>query len=91
MARLLVQLKLRLLRNALNSSTAARVSFLFSSYGALIVAIGVFWILSLLRGSSVSVDLTSIIFTGFAVGWLVIRFPSRLPSPLLSHNLVRTR
>ena len=38
MARLLVQLKLRLLRNALNSSTAARVSFLFSSYGALIVA-----------------------------------------------------
>jgi len=72
MARLLVQLKLRLLRNALNSSTAARVSFLVSSYGALIVAIGVFWILSLLRGSSVSVDLTSIIFTGFAVGWLVL-------------------
>jgi hypothetical protein len=72
MARLLVQLKLRLLRNALNSSTAARVSFLFSSYGALIVAIGVFWVLCLLRGSSASVALTSVIFTGFALGWLIL-------------------
>src|ERR1700722_11359428 len=72
MARLLVQLKLRLLRNALNSSTAARVSFLFSSYGALIVAIGVFWVLCLLRGSSASVALTSVIFTVFALGWLIL-------------------
>src|SRR6202161_2520849 len=72
MARLLLQLKPRLLRHALNSCTAARVSFLFSSYGALIVAIGVFWVLCLLRGSSASVALTSVLFTGFALGWLTL-------------------
>ena len=40
MARRLVQLKLRLLRNALHASTAAQVSFLVSTTLAILVAIG---------------------------------------------------
>jgi ABC-2 type transport system permease protein len=72
MARLLVQLKLRLLRNALRSSTAARISFLASTTCAVLVAIGAFVVLALFRGQSTSVDLTAVIFTVFALGWLIL-------------------
>jgi ABC-2 type transport system permease protein len=72
MARLLVQLKLRLLGNALRSSTAARISFIFSTFFAVVVAAGTFVVLALLRGQSTSVDLTTVIFTMFAFGWLIL-------------------
>jgi ABC-2 type transport system permease protein len=72
MARVLVQLKLRLLLNALRSSTAARTSFILSTFFALVVAAGGFYVLSLFRGLSASVDLTTVIFTGFALGWLIL-------------------
>jgi ABC-2 type transport system permease protein len=71
MARLLVQLKLRLLRNALRSSRPAKVSFIVSTTFACLFAIGVFIVLALLRGSSASVDLTTVIFTALALGWLI--------------------
>jgi len=71
MARLLVELKLRLVRNALRSSTAARVSFLVSTTFAVLVAIGTFWLLAQLRLLSASVDLTTVIFSIFAIGWLI--------------------
>ena len=70
MARLLVQLKLRLLRNALRSSTPAKVSFIVSSILACLVAAGTFTLLALIRGSSASVDVSAVIFTVFAFGWL---------------------
>ena len=71
MARLLVQLKLRLVLNALRSSTAAQTSFILSTFFALVVAIGGFYVLALFRGLTASVDLTTVIFTAFALGWLV--------------------
>jgi ABC-2 type transport system permease protein len=71
-ARLLVQLKLRLLRNALRSSTAGKISFILSTTVAGLVAIGCFIVLSLFRGQSWSVDLTTVIFTVFAFGWLIL-------------------
>ena len=72
MARRLVQLKLRLLRNALHASTAAQVSFLVSTTLAILVAIGTFVVLALFRGQSVSVDVTSVTFTVLAFGWLIL-------------------
>ena len=72
MARRLVQLKLRLLRNALHASTAAQVSFLVSTTLAILVAIGTFVVLALFRGQSVSVDVTSVTFTVFVFGWLIL-------------------
>jgi len=72
MARLLVQLKLRLLLNALNSSTAAEASFIISTFFAVVMAAGTFLVLALFRGLSTSVDLTTIIFTVFAFGWLIL-------------------
>jgi ABC-2 type transport system permease protein len=72
MARHLVQLKLRLLRNALHASTAAQISFLVSTALAIAVAIGTFVVLALLRGQSASIDVTSAIFTAFAFGWLIL-------------------
>jgi ABC-2 type transport system permease protein len=72
MARRLVQLKLRLLRNALHSSTAAQVSFLISTALAILVAIGTFVVLALCRGQGASVDVASVIFTAFAFGWLIL-------------------
>ena len=71
MARLLVELKLRLVANALRSSTAARVSFVLSTTFAVLVAIGIFWLLAQLRPLSASVDLTTVIFSIFAIGWLI--------------------
>ena len=72
MARLLVQLKLRLLTNALRSSTSVQTSFITSTFFAVVVAIGGFYVLALFRGISASVDLTTVIFTLFAVGWLIV-------------------
>jgi ABC-2 type transport system permease protein len=72
MARLLVQLKLRLLGNALHSSTAVKVSFLVSTIFAVLTAVGTFVILALLRGQSASVDVTAVIFTVFVFGWLIL-------------------
>jgi len=71
-ARLLVQLKLRLLRNALRSSTRAKVSFVISTISAVLVAIGTFAGLAVLRGQSTSVDVTAVVFTLFAFGWLML-------------------
>jgi ABC-2 type transport system permease protein len=71
MARLLVQLKLRLLLNALRSSNAAKISFIISTTFAVLLAIGTFLLLAAFRGKSTSVELTSVIFTVFAFGWLI--------------------
>ena len=72
MARLLVQLKLRLLRNALRSSTQAKVGFIISTIFAVLVALAAFGSLAALRGHSASVDVTTVIFTVFAFGWLIL-------------------
>lgn len=72
MARLLVQLKLRLLLNALHSSRTAKVSFIVSTTFAVLLAIGTFLVLASFRGKTTSVDLTAVIFTVFAFGWLIM-------------------
>jgi ABC-2 type transport system permease protein len=72
MARLLVQLKLQLLRNALRSSTAAKASFVVSTTFAALVAAGTFVIMAKLRGQSAAVDVTAVVFTVFALGWLIL-------------------
>ncbi len=72
MARILVQLKLRLLRNALRASTAAKVSLIVSITFAVLVAAGAFAVLALLRGQPAAVDVTTVIFTLFAFGWLIL-------------------
>ena len=59
MARLLVQLKLRLLRNALRSSGSAKASFIVSTVFAVLVAFGVFAGLAALRGQRASVDVAT--------------------------------
>jgi ABC-2 type transport system permease protein len=71
MARLLVQLKLRLLLNALRSSRTAKISFIISTTFAVLLAIGTFVVLASFRGKNTSVDLTAVIFTVFAFGWLI--------------------
>jgi ABC-2 type transport system permease protein len=71
-ARLLVQLKLRLLRNALRSSTQAKAGFIVSMVFAVLVAAGTFAGLAALRGQGASVDLTTVVFTLFAFGWLIL-------------------
>jgi len=70
-ARLLVRLKLRMLINALRSSDAAKISFIISSAFAVLLAILAFLVLAGFRGRSTSVELTSVIFTVFAFGWLI--------------------
>jgi ABC-2 type transport system permease protein len=70
-ARLLVQLKLRLLLNALRSSRTAKVSFIISTAFAVLLAIGTFVALASFRGKGTSVELTAVIFTVFAFGWLI--------------------
>jgi ABC-2 type transport system permease protein len=72
MARDLVQLKLRLLVNALRSSRRARASFVASCIVALLVAAGTFLVLALLRGSAAPVTQTAAVFTVFAFGWLIL-------------------
>ena len=71
MAWLLVQLKLRLLLNALRSSRGAKISFIISTIFAVLLAVGTFLVLASFRGKSTSVDLTAVIFTVFAFGWLI--------------------
>ncbi|MGH3155425.1 MAG: hypothetical protein ACRDNF_02445 [Streptosporangiaceae bacterium] len=82
MARLLVQLKLRLLANALRSSTPAKASFMISTAFAVLTAIGMFALLASLHGQSAAVDLTSVVFTVLAFGWLIL--------PLLAFGLDST-
>ena len=72
MARLLVQLKLRMLLNALRASTRAKFSFILSTIFAGLLALGTFLILALLRGQAAAVDETSVVFTVFAFGWLIL-------------------
>jgi ABC-2 type transport system permease protein len=79
MARLLVQLKLRLLTNALRATRLAKISFLISTTFAVLVAIGTFIVLALLRGSVAPVTQTATVFTVFAFGWLIL--------PLLTFGL----
>jgi hypothetical protein len=74
-ARLLVQLKLRLLGNALRSSRSARVAFILSTVAAGLVAVVTFAELAALRGKAASVDLTTVVFTVFAFGWLILPPP----------------
>jgi ABC-2 type transport system permease protein len=69
---LLVQLKLRLLRNALKSSGQARAAFILSTIVAGLVAVGVFVSLAALRGQEAAVQLTTVTFTTFAFGWLIL-------------------
>ncbi len=71
MARLFIQLKLRLLVNALRSSNSAKTSFIISSTFAVLLAIFTFLVLAGFRGKAASVELTSVIFTVFAFGWLI--------------------
>jgi ABC-2 type transport system permease protein len=82
MARLLVQLKLRLLVNALRSSNRAKASFITSTAFAVLTAIGMFALLASLHGQSTAVGLTSVLFTIFAFGWLIL--------PLLAFGLDST-
>jgi ABC-2 type transport system permease protein len=82
MAGLLARLKLRLLRNALRSSTSARVSFIISTTFAVLAAAGIFAVLALQQGQSAAVDLTTVIFTVLAFGWLIL--------PLLAFGLDST-
>ena len=72
MARLLVQLKLRLLTNALRASTGAQVAFIFSTLFAVVVAVGVFYLLSILGGGIAAADLATAIFCLFALAWLIL-------------------
>ena len=72
MARLLVQLKLRLLTNALRSSTGAKISFIISLVFAVLLAIGAFAVLAGLRGQTAAVAQTAAVFTVFAFGWLIL-------------------
>ena len=82
MARLLVQLKLRLLFNALRLSAGAKVSFILSTIFAGVVAVVTFAGLAALRGNAAAVDVTSVVFTVFAFGWLIL--------PLLAFGLDAT-
>src|SRR5260370_22710127 len=79
MARLLVQLKLRLLANAVRSSNRAKASFMTSRVFAVLAALGMCALLASLRGQSTAVDLTSAVFTVLAFGWLIL--------PLLAFGL----
>ncbi len=72
MARLLVQLKLRLLRNALLGSTGARIAFVLSTILAALVAGGIFYLLSTLGGGIAAADLTTVIFCAFGLAWLIL-------------------
>lgn len=72
MARLLVQLKLRLMVNALRASTGAQTAFTLSLTCAAVVGGGVFYLLSILGSGIAAVDLTTVIFAVFAVVWLIL-------------------
>jgi ABC-2 type transport system permease protein len=71
-ARLLVQLKLRLLLNALRASTGAKVAFVLSTLLALVIGVGVFYLLAILPGGIAAADLTTVIFCFFGLAWLIL-------------------
>jgi ABC-2 type transport system permease protein len=96
MARLLVQLKLRLLRNALLASTGARVAFVLSTTLAALVAGGIFYLLATLPGGIAAADLTTVIFCVFGLAWLILPIvafglDSTLDPATLTLYPVRTR
>ncbi len=72
MARLLVQLKLRLLGNAMRASAGAQVAFVLSTTLAALVAGGIFYLLAILPGGIAGADLTTVIFCFFGLAWLVM-------------------
>jgi ABC-2 type transport system permease protein len=72
MARLLVQLKLHLIRNALLASTGARIAFVLSTILAALVAGGIFYLLATLPGGIAAADLTTVIFCAFGLAWLIL-------------------
>jgi ABC-2 type transport system permease protein len=72
MARLLVQLKLRLVGNAMRASTGAKVAFILSCLLAVVIAGGVFYLLAILPGGIAAADLTTVIFCFFGLAWLVL-------------------
>jgi ABC-2 type transport system permease protein len=69
---LIVELKLRSLRNAVRSSRRARIAFILSTTVAAVVAATVFGSLAVLRGRAGAVDKATAVFTMFAFGWLVL-------------------
>ncbi len=48
------------------------MAFIFSTIGAALVATGVFVVLARPHGNGAAVDLTTVIFTVFAFGWLIV-------------------
>ncbi|HEV2636552.1 MAG TPA: hypothetical protein VGX23_15485 [Actinocrinis sp.] len=72
MAWLFVQLKLRLLLGALRGSKQVKGSFIASVVVAVLFAIGTFVSLAALRGNAGAVDLTTVTFTSYAFGWLIL-------------------
>jgi ABC-2 type transport system permease protein len=72
MARLLIQLKLRILLGAIRSSGSARITFIISTIFAGLLAAGTFVGLAALRGNGAAVDETTVVFTVFAFGWLIL-------------------
>jgi ABC-2 type transport system permease protein len=72
MARLLVQLELRLLGNAMRASTGAQIAFILSCLLAVVIAVGIFYLLAILPGGIAAADLTTVIFFAFGVAWLVL-------------------
>jgi ABC-2 type transport system permease protein len=95
-ARILVQLKLRLLLGALRSTSGARAAFIASSAVALLVAVATFAELASLRHNAAAVDLTAALFTTFAFGWLILPLvafglDSTLDPATLALYPVRTR
>jgi ABC-2 type transport system permease protein len=96
MARLLVQLKLRLLRNALRASAGAQVAFILSTVLALVIAAGVFYLLAMLPGGIAGAYLTTVIFCMFGLAWLVLpvmifSLDSTLDPATLALYPIRTR
>jgi ABC-2 type transport system permease protein len=71
-ARILVQLKLRLLFHALRSTAGTRASFITSCTFAVIFAAGIFASLAGLRHNGAAVDLTASLYTTIAFGWLIL-------------------
>jgi len=71
-ARLFVQLKLRLLLGALRGSKQIKASFIASVIAACVFAVGTFISLAVLRGNANAVDLSTVTFTSYAFGWLIL-------------------
>jgi ABC-2 type transport system permease protein len=71
-ARLFVQLKLRLLLGALRGSKQIKTAFILSLVAACLFAAGTFIGLAAMRGNASAVDLTTVTFTSYAFGWLIL-------------------